>query len=87
MTLATKKGVVKKSEFADYNTPLQADGIIAIKLREDDELVDVLHSKARTRSCWSRARARAIRFQERDARPMGRATEGVRHEAAPRETR
>ena len=39
LTLATKKGVVKKSELPDYNTPLKADGIIAIKLREDDELV------------------------------------------------
>src|SRR5215468_4671922 len=36
LTLATKKGVVKKSEFEDFNTPLRADGIIAIKLRDGD---------------------------------------------------
>ncbi len=39
LVLATKKGVVKKTRFAEYNTPLKADGIIAIKLREGDELV------------------------------------------------
>ena len=56
--VATKKGIVKKTEFQDYNTPLKADGIIAIKLREDDELVDVRLSDGTTTSCWSRARAR-----------------------------
>ena len=47
LTLATKKGIVKKSKFQDYNTQLKADGIIAIKLREDDELVDVLPLRRR----------------------------------------
>ena len=41
LVFATKKGVVKKTEFLEYNTPLKADGIIAIKMREDDELVGV----------------------------------------------
>src|SRR5881396_2738948 len=44
LVLATKNGVVKKTRFADYNTTLKADGIIAIKLRDKDELVAVLHS-------------------------------------------
>ena len=39
LVFATRKGVVKKTEFLEYNTPLKADGIIAIKMREDDELV------------------------------------------------
>src|SRR5437868_5445774 len=43
LVFATKKGVVKKTELAAYNTPLKADGIIAINLREDDELVGVRH--------------------------------------------
>ena len=40
---ATKNGVVKKTKLAEYNTPLKADGIIAIKMREGDELVAVRH--------------------------------------------
>src|SRR6059036_3630602 len=41
LVFATKNGIVKKTELAAYNTPLRADGIIAIKLRDDDELVSV----------------------------------------------
>ncbi|MDH4176564.1 MAG: DNA gyrase subunit A, partial [Thermoleophilia bacterium] len=41
LVFATKRGVVKKTEFLEYNTPLKADGIIAVKLRDDDELVGV----------------------------------------------
>ena len=78
LTLATKKGIVKKSKFQDYNTPLKADGIIAIKLREDDELVDVLHSDGDDDIMLVSRKGQAIRFSEKDARPMGRATEGVR---------
>jgi DNA gyrase subunit A len=44
LVLATRNGIVKKTRFEEYNTPLKADGIIAIKLRDDDALVDVLHS-------------------------------------------
>ena len=43
LLFATKNGVVKKTELAEYNTPLKADGIIAIKMREGDELVAVRH--------------------------------------------
>src|SRR5690242_19921164 len=39
LDFATKNGIVKKTELQAYNTPLKADGIIAIKMREDDELV------------------------------------------------
>jgi len=78
LTLATKKGVVKKSKFQDYNTQLKADGIIAIKLRDDDELVDVLHSDGDDDIMLVSRKGQAIRFSEKDARPMGRATEGVR---------
>ena len=41
LVFATKKGVVKKTEFLEYNTPLKADGIIALRMREDDELIGV----------------------------------------------
>ena len=41
LVFATKRGIVKKTEFEAYNTPLKADGIIAIGMRDDDELVGV----------------------------------------------
>jgi DNA gyrase subunit A len=78
LVLATKNGTVKKTRFAEYNTPLKADGIIAIKLREGDELVAVLHSSGDDDILIVSRKGQAIRFHEREARPMGRATEGVR---------
>jgi DNA gyrase subunit A len=78
LTLATKNGVVKKSRFEDYNTPLKADGIIAIKLRDGDELVGVMHSGGDDDILLVSRKGQAIRFHEEEARPMGRATEGVR---------
>src|SRR5438034_5008822 len=78
LVLATKNGVVKKTRFADYNTTLKADGIIAIKLRDKDELVAVLHSSGDDDILMVSRKGQAIRFHESGARPMGRATEGVR---------
>jgi DNA gyrase subunit A len=77
LVLATRKGVVKKTRFAEYNTPLKADGIIAIRLREGDELVDVLHSTGDDDILLVSRRGQAARFHEQQVRPMGRATEGV----------
>jgi DNA gyrase subunit A len=78
LVLATKNGVVKKTRFAEYNTPLKADGIIAIKLRDKDELVAVLHSSGEDDILMVSRKGQAIRFPESAVRPMGRATEGVR---------
>jgi DNA gyrase subunit A len=78
LVLATKNGVVKKTRFAEYNTPLKADGIIAIKLRDKDELVAVLHSSGEDDILMVSRKGQAIRFNESAARPMGRATAGVR---------
>ncbi len=78
LLLATKRGVIKKTRFAEYNTPLKADGIIAIRLREDDEVVGVLHCSGRDDILLVSRGGQAIRFHEDEARPMGRATEGVR---------
>jgi DNA gyrase subunit A len=78
LVLATKNGVVKKTRFAEYNTPLKADGIIAIKLRDKDELVAVLHSSGDDDILMVSRKGQTIRFHESGARPMGRATEGVR---------
>jgi len=78
LVLATKKGMVKKTKFEEYNTPLKADGIIAIKLRPDDALVDVLHSSGTDDIMLISRKGQAIRFHEQQARPMGRATSGVK---------
>jgi len=77
LLLATKNGVVKKTRFAEYNTPLKADGIIAIKLREKDELVAVIHSSGKDDILLVSRKGQAIRFPETAVRSMGRATSGV----------
>src|SRR4051795_120327 len=78
LVFATKKGVVKKTQLAAYNTPLRADGIIAIKMREDDELVSVQHSTGEDDILMVSRMGQAIRFSEKQARPMGRDTGGVK---------
>jgi DNA gyrase subunit A len=77
LVLATKNGVVKKTKFSEYNTPLKADGIIAINLREGDELVGVRHSSGSDDILLVSRKGQAIRFDETEARSMGRATGGV----------
>jgi DNA gyrase subunit A len=78
LVFATKNGIVKKTELAAYNTPLKADGIIAIKMREDDELVSVQHSTGDDDILMVSRMGQAIRFSEKQARPMGRDTGGVK---------
>ena len=78
LVLATRNGIVKKTRFEEYNTPLKADGIIAIKLREDDALVDVLHSNGGEDIILVSRKGQAIRFHEDQVRSMGRATSGVK---------
>src|ERR687885_286927 len=77
LVLATKKGIVKKTRFEEYNTRLKETGIIAIRLRDDDELVAVLHSSGDDDILMVSRNGQAIRFHESEARPMGRATGGV----------
>jgi len=77
LTVVTRNGLVKKTRFEEYNTPLKADGIIAIKLRDSDELVGVLHSSGDDDVLMVSRKGQAIRFNEKLARPMGRATSGV----------
>jgi DNA gyrase subunit A len=78
LVFGTKNGVVKKTRFIDYNTPLKADGIIAIKLRDDDELVGVRHSSGDNDVLMISRKGQAVRFHEGQVRPMGRSTEGVK---------
>src|SRR5215213_6626995 len=77
LLFATKKGVVKKTRFLDYNTPLKSDGIIAIKLREDDELVGVIQSSGDDDVLLVSRKGMSTRFHERQTRAMGRDTSGV----------
>jgi DNA gyrase subunit A len=77
LLFATKNGVVKKTKLAAYNTPLKADGIIAIKMREGDELVGVRHSSGSDDVLMVSRNGQAIRFSEHDVRAMGRDASGV----------
>jgi len=75
--MATRKGLVKKTLLQAYSRPKKG-GIIAIKLREDDELVDVAIAQPGDEIVLATAKGMAIRFPESDARPMGRNTSGVK---------
>jgi DNA gyrase subunit A len=77
LVFATKKGIVKKTRFLDYATSLKADGIIAINLDDDDELVAVTHTNGHDDLILVSSEGKAIRFHEFDVRPTGRNTMGV----------
>ncbi len=78
LAFATAQGQVKKTEFLEYNTPIKADGIIAIKIREGDELVGVQLTSGADDLLLVSKSGHASRFHEDQARPMGRGTAGVR---------
>ncbi len=77
LMFGTRRGVVKKTLFGSYNTPLKADGIIAIDIREGDELMTVRHTSGDDDILMVSRLGQGIRFHERDVRPMGRDTSGV----------
>ena len=78
LVFATKQGMVKKTELKLYNTPIKADGIIAINVNEGDELVAVRNvDEGETVIMVSRS-GQASRFEEGRVRGMGRATAGVK---------
>jgi DNA gyrase subunit A len=78
LIFATKSGTVKKTELQAYNTPIKADGIIAIKIRDDDELVAVRNVAEGDEVIMVSRAGLTVRFAEDDARSMGRDTSGVR---------
>src|SRR5688572_25151911 len=78
LVFATRKGMVKKTEFLAYNTPIKADGIIAIKIRDDDELVAVRRTSGDDDIIMVSRSGQAARFNEEQVRPMGRDTAGVK---------
>ncbi len=77
LMLATRRGVVKKTALEQYSRK-RSKGLIAVKLREGDELIDALVTCAGDELVLSTANGLAIRFPESDVRPMGRGTSGVR---------
>ncbi len=78
LVFATRQGQIKKTEFGAYNTPIKADGIIAIKIRDDDELVAVRRTSGDDDIIMVSRSGQAARFNEDQVRPMGRDTAGVR---------
>lgn len=77
LVMATRRGLIKKTPLSAYGRPRKA-GIIAIKLREDDELIDVAVAREGDDLLLATSSGMAIRFSETDARPMGRNTSGVK---------
>lgn len=77
LVMATARGLVKKTPLKAYSRPLRS-GLIAIRLREGDELVDVVVTKPGDELVLSTAAGMAIRFKQSDARSMGRSTSGVK---------
>jgi len=77
VVMATRSGLVKKTPLEQYSRPKRG-GIIAIKLREGDELVDAAVVGPGDEVVLVTSQGMAIRFRESDARPMGRNTSGVK---------
>ncbi len=77
LVMATARGLIKKTPLEAYSRPLKS-GIIAIKLREGDALVDVAVTKPGDELMLATSHGMAIRFKQSDARPMGRNSSGVK---------
>ena len=77
LVFATRRGLVKKTAFLAYNTPIKADGIIAINIRDDDELIAVRRTSGHDDIIMVSRSGQAARFSEDKVRAMGRDTSGV----------
>lgn len=77
LLFATEKGTVKKTSLEAYSRP-RAGGIIGVVVDEGDRLLDVRMTDGEQTILLATRKGFAIHFQETDARPMGRATRGVR---------
>ena len=77
--LVTKRGVIKKTDLADYtNSRSFNKGIIAINIREGDELLDALLTDGRHEIMIAARKGRCCRFDEAELRSLGRGSSGVR---------
>ena len=77
LIMATKKGMIKKTSIEAYDTS-RRDGIIAITIKEGDELIGVEKSNGNDEIIMVSSNGKAIRFSEEDCRPMGRSSQGVK---------
>ena len=77
VVMVTRKGVIKKTSLADFQN-IRTNGIIAINIDEGDQLLDVVLTDGTKRIFIATHNGLAIRFDEKNVRPMGRATRGVR---------
>jgi len=75
--MATRKGLVKKTALEAFKRPLRS-GIIAISVVEGDELIEARLTSGNAHVFLASSGGKAIRFDEKEARPMGRDTRGVR---------
>jgi DNA gyrase subunit A len=78
LVFASRNGVIKKTAFGAYNTPIKADGIIAINIRDDDELIAVRRTSGEDTIIMVSRSGQAARFSEERVRATGRDTSGVR---------
>jgi len=76
LIMATKNGIIKKTNLNEFEN-LRASGLIAIKLRGDDQLISVHPTGGDDHIILLTRNAKSIRFPEANVRPMGRATTGV----------
>lgn len=77
LTMLTKKGIIKKTSLDCYDTSRKG-GLIAIVIDEDDELISVSMTDGENDIMVGTNKGMAIRFNEKDVRPMGRVTRGVK---------
>jgi len=76
LMMITKKGIAKRTCLANFSRPRKG-GIIAITLREGDELIDVIKTEGNNEVVIATRKGQAIRFAETDARETGRTSQGV----------
>jgi len=76
LLIATRKGMVKKTLFREYDST-RREGIIAVNLKDGDEVVRVVPTSGEEDALLVTRKGKAIRFTERNVRPMGRTATGV----------
>ena len=77
IVLGTKRGIIKKTSLEAYSRP-RANGVIAITVREGDELLDAIMTNGQSEILLAGRHGRCCRFDENDARALGRTASGVR---------
>ncbi|MGN0190327.1 MAG: DNA gyrase subunit A [Candidatus Cryptobacteroides sp.] len=77
VVLCTKNGIIKKTTLEAYSRP-RANGVIALTIREGDELLDVALTSGSSEIFIAGKQGRCVRFDESDVRPMGRTAAGVK---------